>query len=341
MPAKVKVRILAGRNLPVMDKSSDASDAFVEVKLGNTTYKTEVYRRSLNPFWNSEWFRFEVSDQELQDEPLQIRIMDYDTYSANDAIGKVYINLNPLLLNPCRSMSGWLPIYDTLHGIRGEINCMVKVNLFSDNNRFRHSSCGVRFFFSDIPNGYKCDAILGFVDELLVNDDPEYQWIDKIRTPRASNEARQTLFTKLSGEVQRKLGLKAEIFGGNAVIGYQQSFDLEGGSGIVGRGIGTAVVLSKIGLDHPNKRAHSNNLHLGSTSLSSNLFSHHANNYNSHLQQAHLMSHLGNLNSPYHIHPSMHSIDRSSHYYNKHAMAAAGAYPYHGERHLVHSVSAE
>lgn len=247
MPAKVKVRILAGRNLPVMDKSSDASDAFVEVKLGTITYKTEVYRRSLNPFWNSEWFRFEVSDQELQDEPLQIRIMDYDTYSANDAIGKVYINLNPLLVNPGRSMSGWLPIYDTLHGIRGEINCMVKVNLFSDNNRYRQSSCGVRFFFSDIPNGYKCDAILGFVDELLVNDDPEYQWIDKIRTPRASNEARQTLFTKLSGEVQRKLGQKAEIFGGNAVIGYRQSFDLEGGSGIVGRGIGTAVVLNKIG----------------------------------------------------------------------------------------------
>ena len=24
--------------------------------------------------------------------------MDYDTYSANDAIGKVYIDLNPLLL---------------------------------------------------------------------------------------------------------------------------------------------------------------------------------------------------------------------------------------------------
>ena len=28
----------------------------------------------------------------------------------------------------------------------------------------------------------------------MVNDDPEYQWIDKIRTPRASNEARDTHF---------------------------------------------------------------------------------------------------------------------------------------------------
>lgn len=39
-----------------------------------------------------------MEDAELQDEPLQIRLMDYDTYSANDAIGKVYLNLNPLLL---------------------------------------------------------------------------------------------------------------------------------------------------------------------------------------------------------------------------------------------------
>lgn len=33
-----------------------------------------------------------------------------------------------------------------------------------------------------------------------MNDDPEYQWIEKIRTSRASNEARQRLFTRLSGE---------------------------------------------------------------------------------------------------------------------------------------------
>lgn len=87
------------------------------------------------------------------------------------------------------------------------------------------------FFFSDkicndfeipapvIPHGYHAQVIHGFVEELVVNDDPEYQWIDKIRTPRASNEARQTLFFKLSGEIQRKIGLKALDLGGNAVIG--------------------------------------------------------------------------------------------------------------------------
>ena len=60
MPGKVKVRILSGRHLPVMDRSSDTTDAYAEVKLGDTTYKTDVYRKSLNPNWNSEWFRFDV-----------------------------------------------------------------------------------------------------------------------------------------------------------------------------------------------------------------------------------------------------------------------------------------
>lgn len=97
-----------------------------------------------------------------------------------------------------------------------------------------------------IPYGYHAETVHGFVEELVVNDDPEYQWIDKIRTPRASNEARQTSFFKLSGELQRKIGLKVLDLGGNAVVGYSQSFDLEGESGIVARGIGTAVTLVKM-----------------------------------------------------------------------------------------------
>lgn len=82
--------------------------------------------------------------------------------------------------------------------------------------------CGMKMIFFAapvIPQGYLAQVVHGFVEELVVNDDPEYQWIDKIRTPRASNEARQTLFFKLSGEVQRKIGLKALDLGGNAVIG--------------------------------------------------------------------------------------------------------------------------
>jgi Ca2+-dependent lipid-binding protein len=107
MPGKVKVRIVSARHLPVMDRSSENTDAFAEVKFGDQTHKTEVCRKSLNPTWNSEWFRFEAADdRELQDEPLQIRVMDYDTYSANDAIGKVYVDLNPLLMRGNSNIKG-------------------------------------------------------------------------------------------------------------------------------------------------------------------------------------------------------------------------------------------
>nr|XP_034317542.1 C2 domain-containing protein 5-like isoform X2 [Crassostrea gigas] len=245
MPGKVKVRVLAGRGLPVMDRSTDLTDAYVEVRFGTDVFKTDICKKSLNPQWNSEWFKFEVEDESLQDEPLELRVLDHDTYSANDAIGKIYVDLNPLLTkDPLKVISGWFPIYDTMHGIRGELNIIVKVDLFSDVNKFRQSSCGIQFFSTaEVPSGYRMQVINGFVEELVVNDDPEYQWIDKIRTPRASNEARQRLFSKLSGELQRKIGVKVSELGGNAVIGYCQCFDLEGESGIVARGIGTGVTL--------------------------------------------------------------------------------------------------
>ncbi|KAM6383348.1 C2 domain-containing protein 5 isoform 5-T5 [Alca torda] len=216
MPGKLKVKIVAGRHLPVMDRASDLTDAFVEVKFGNTTFKTDVYPKSLNPQWNSEWFKFEVDDEELQDEPLQITVLDHDTYSANDAIGKVYIDIDPLLYSEAATViSGWFPIYDTIHA-------------------------------TSIPKCYRAVIIHGFVEELVVNEDPEYQWIDRIRTPRASNEARQRLISLMSGELQRKIGLKVLEMRGNAVVGYLQCFDLEGESGLVVRAIGTACTLDKL-----------------------------------------------------------------------------------------------
>uniref|UniRef100_UPI0037E78304 C2 domain-containing protein 5 isoform X4 n=1 Tax=Semicossyphus pulcher TaxID=241346 RepID=UPI0037E78304 len=259
MPGKLKAKIVAGRHLPVMDRASDLTDAFVEVKFGNTTFKTDVCPKSLNPQWNSEWFKFEVDDEDLQDEPLQVTVLDHDTYSANDAIGKVYIDIDPLLCNEAASViSGWFPIYDTIHGIRGEINVLVKVELFNDLNRFRQSSCGVKFFCTtSIPRCYRAAMLHGFVEELVVNEDPEYQWIDRIRTPRASNEARQRLISLMSGELQRKIGLKVLEMGGNAVVGYLQCFDLEGESGLVVRAIGTACTLDKLSSGSaPNSNTH-------------------------------------------------------------------------------------
>ena len=80
---------------------------------------------------------------------------------------------------------------------------------------------------------------------MVLDDDPENDWIDKIRRAASSNEARQIAFMKLAGQIQRKIGLKAINMGGNAVIGFRQHFDLEKDT-IVARGIGTCVTLVKI-----------------------------------------------------------------------------------------------
>lgn len=53
---------------------------------------------------------------------------------------------------------------------------------------------------TSIPRCYRAVMVHGFVEELVVNEDPEYQWIDRIRTPRASNEARQRLISLMSGK---------------------------------------------------------------------------------------------------------------------------------------------
>eukprot|EP01134_Creolimax_fragrantissima_P003295 CFRG3295T1 len=245
MPGFLKVRVVGARDLPVMDSRSDLTDAYVEVKLGDESFKTGVGRRTLSPVWNTD-FRFELGDEELQDESLEIKVYDYDTISANDPIGKVYVSLNPLLTwDPPTQLSGWYPIYDTIRGVRGEVMLVIKLDLFNNTNQFRDTSVGVQIFsLTVLPEVYKTLAIYGFVEELVVDNDPEYHWADSFRTSRSSNEARQRQFIKLSNELQRKLGLKVLELGGNAVVGYQQSFDIEQEYGLVVRGIGTAVTLA-------------------------------------------------------------------------------------------------
>jgi hypothetical protein len=145
-----------------------------------------------------------------------------------------------------------------MHGIRGEIQIHAKIELFNDLNEYRKSSSGIKFFSSSrIPEGYVLQNFCGFVEELVVNDDPEYQWIDKIRAPRTSNEARQKLFSQLSGEVQRRIGLKALEINANCVLGFLQYFDLEGEHGIVVRGIGSACsIIKQINLNNTQSSPH-------------------------------------------------------------------------------------
>ena len=99
MPSTLKIRINRARGLPVMDKSTKSTDAFVEVRLGsNIKRQTEVKKKTLNPIWDVDMRINCTDDSVVQNEPLEFRVMDEDIYSADDPIGYVHIDLNPLLM---------------------------------------------------------------------------------------------------------------------------------------------------------------------------------------------------------------------------------------------------
>lgn len=249
MPCVLKVKIFTARDLPIMDRKSELTDAYVEVKFGDLeVQRTQVQRKTLNPTWNED-FRFEVSDDaDLQNEPLELRVFDYDVI-INDMIGSIFIDLNPLLTwDSAGQIAGWFPVYDTLRNLQGELNVQVKLQFFGDVNPFKESSAGVQFFsMTRQPPAYQIVGMYGLVDDLVTEDDPEYHWSDSFRTPRASNEARQRLLFQLSGQLRRKVGQKVLQMGGNAVLGYKQCFDLENEEkSITARAIGTTVKLAPV-----------------------------------------------------------------------------------------------
>jgi hypothetical protein len=97
---------------------------------------------------------------------------------------------------------------------------------------------------------FRLKDIHGFVEELVAEEDPEYHWKDNFRTARASNEARQYLFWKLSGTLRRKISAKVTEMGGNAVFGYHTHFDLvcDDRAFIIARAYGTACTVKHVPL---------------------------------------------------------------------------------------------
>jgi hypothetical protein len=222
------------------------------------TARTKVCRRTLNPVWEEE-FRFEVADDTLlQEEPLIFKVCHSETLGADESIGLVYIDLNPLLTQtakgedydgektttnifrsgdlgdlvlgnvsdlakadltrsastrnsgsmPTGVIDGWFPLYDTLGGVRGELGLSVKLRFIGDVNPFRDSSAGVELFpFStlDPASGYTVTHVFGFVEELLVAEDPEYQWEENFKQARTSHETRQTLLYIIDASVRRRM----------------------------------------------------------------------------------------------------------------------------------------
>lgn len=175
------------------------------------------------------------------------RVWDRDTISSDDVIGGVLIDLSNLLMSEVNEISGWFPIYDTMRGVRGELRLSVSVLFFGKATGIgADSTDAVLFSFGSValPN-MVITQILGFVEELLVDDDPEYDWKDQFRSSRSSNQSRQYVLYKLSAKLRREIGTKVIGLGGNAVIGFKKCVDYESEGSIVMRGYGTAVTLRK------------------------------------------------------------------------------------------------
>ena len=123
--------------------------------------------------------------------------MDQDLYSS-EQIGCVYVDLNPLIMRTAHStdkdlvIQGWFPIYDTIRGVHGSLKVFIKLNFLGDKNPFRESSAGVQFFSASSlsSNTYIIQEVIGFVADLVVEDDPEHSWQDYFRMAKTSNDMR-------------------------------------------------------------------------------------------------------------------------------------------------------
>ena len=243
MPCTLKIKIISARDLPVMDRQSKLTDAFVTIRLGHShSYRTPIAYKTLHPTWNAAFRIDVVDDLSLQDEPLLLTVWDKD-YVTDDSIGTVMVDLNPLLTpDATQRLYGWMPLYDTIHGIRGSIKASVKVEAFTDSIA-KDTSASVTVYGVSHVSGYTITHIHGFVEELITSSDPEYHWVDSFRASRVSNEQRQLLFNQLGAKVRRNVGRKAIEFGANCVVAYRLSMDLEGEFGVVVRAMGTAVTI--------------------------------------------------------------------------------------------------
>eukprot|EP00246_Nothoceros_aenigmaticus_P005694 TRINITY_DN1793_c0_g1_i2.p1 TRINITY_DN1793_c0_g1~~TRINITY_DN1793_c0_g1_i2.p1 ORF type:complete len:344 (-),score=48.97 TRINITY_DN1793_c0_g1_i2:84-1058(-) len=87
----LKVRVKRGTSLAVRDMMT--SDPYVVLNLGQQTMKTKVVKSNLNPVWDEE-VMLSVPNPPVA---LKLEVFDYDTFSADDSMGTVEIDLHPLV----------------------------------------------------------------------------------------------------------------------------------------------------------------------------------------------------------------------------------------------------
>nr|XP_043609344.1 ADP-ribosylation factor GTPase-activating protein AGD12-like isoform X2 [Erigeron canadensis] len=86
----LKITVVKGTNLAVRDMLS--SDPYVILTLGQQA-QTKVQNSNLNPVWNEELMLSVPENYK----PVKLQVFDHDTFSADDIMGEVEIDIQPLI----------------------------------------------------------------------------------------------------------------------------------------------------------------------------------------------------------------------------------------------------
>ncbi|XP_071719793.1 ADP-ribosylation factor GTPase-activating protein AGD12-like [Rutidosis leptorrhynchoides] len=87
----LKITVIKGTNLAVRDMLS--SDPYVVLTLGHQKAQTTVRNSNLNPVWNEELMLSVPQNYK----PVKLQVFDHDTFSADDIMGEVEIDIQPLI----------------------------------------------------------------------------------------------------------------------------------------------------------------------------------------------------------------------------------------------------
>ncbi|CAE7940725.1 c2cd5, partial [Symbiodinium sp. KB8] len=270
MPYLVKVSVVQARGLPASEFGKSSQ---VVLDLADNCLKSEPTDHR----WDFT-SRLEIDDDEaLLQDPLRVRVLGHGGRRSGASEVTVVLPLESLvtraLAAPADStvdiaprlegaasppapppdsmglpaplfgganLAGWFPAMDSLDGVVGEVWLEVTLRAFSSPDWGK-----VDLFTSSFvdPAVFPQVWVRGFVEELVVGHDPEYGLADSFRTSRASNQRRQLQLTRMGQDMRLRIRHKAAEVGANAVLGFTEDVDVEGDSGVVVRGYGTAVRL--------------------------------------------------------------------------------------------------
>ncbi|KAK3101636.1 hypothetical protein FSP39_005068 [Pinctada imbricata] len=110
VPQSLFVTVHRASGLSARDAGKTA-DPFVKLTIPGTAtvFKSQVIKDTLDPAWE-ETFEFQVAEEEINSRYIIFHVVDEDTFSSNDSLGQVIINLSTF--NPERHLHGTYPLAD-------------------------------------------------------------------------------------------------------------------------------------------------------------------------------------------------------------------------------------